>query len=801
MFVAAVIAIAVVFPLQSEVPGPRDGESTLPDDHGQGSVHRESAGAGDAGQPAAAPHRDTGEDEIGQWLVNLARHQGHLVGRKDPRAASLHVLALLEAATEVAPQFPESYYWLYDLYHRLGRTETARHALSRYVQLAPQDDGARLFRFEMEMQARQTAEARAEFVRSELAGGDPSPIYESRLRGWLGRHDYENRRMEEAGHEVEQALRLNPANLEARETAYELYGETEAPLQRVEMALQLIAMSPSQVNLVWDLAELLDRLSLHRPAQEWYTRAMDLHRRSESGPIPADLWQKLALSYMASESFAEAKKAADEALKAQPDMHAARLLRASASEALGDTRSAEADRQHVQKAYEARYEAVLAEGRSDEAVDMAWFYAYHAPDKDKALKLAEVATAGRSPPALARLAKGYALSANGRVDEALKVLKPLSETDPMAALERARLLIQRGDKGEALTILHKAADAQPSGIAYRLIRDLLKKQGEEAPPTPLRPRIVAALERFPRDVFDYYRRTGDFLKFTLSAEDNPAPPTGPINLVLRLENAGPFPITFGEGFMSRPLVAVTAELTGPETRRFESYLQVMMSERPVLMPGASMEKRVAVDVGPVREALLATATESRTLTVSAMFDPVYREDRLVAGLGSVTAGPIRIGCRGIDTSLDAVGALLDRAANGDVSERIIAANQMGALLAAAEAGRVGPGPLPVDGLRSRLARLLGDGDWHVRAHALVAAGWSPVEKTTTLPAAAKRVGDRNPAVRVLAVRLFAEQQRDEFAKALSHISLADPSQAVRTMARSYLSPESTVQARTDDPID
>jgi tetratricopeptide (TPR) repeat protein len=72
------------------------------------------------------------------------------------------------------------------------------------------------------------------------------------------------------------------------------------------MALQLISVNPSQASLIWDLADFLDRLSLHKEAQEWFNRAIDVHRLSNDKPIPADYWQKLAASYMASRNLDEA---------------------------------------------------------------------------------------------------------------------------------------------------------------------------------------------------------------------------------------------------------------------------------------------------------------------------------------------------------------------------------------------------------------------------------------------------------------------------------------------------------------
>lgn len=744
----------------------------------------------------ASPPKAAASDvlDVGNWLVHLARHQGHLVGRSNPRSAALHVMALLEAAKEIAPDCGEAYFWLHDLYQRMGRTAEAKVALANYVRLTPTDDTARIKLLSMEMDDRQTAESRSGYIRNELEAKSLSPIYESELHRWMAKFHHERGEKEPAGREIETALRLNAMNVPARQLAYEMYGETEAALQRVEMALQLIAMNPSQVNLVWDLAEFLDRLSMHKQAQEWYNRAIDLHRRAEAGPLSAALLQKLAISYLGSEDYAKAVESADEALKADPNFQPARLLRGNAQAKLGNAPAAQADQQEVLKSYLARAADIASNKNGDDAAEVAWYFCFHHPDKALALQIADIALAKRNPGSLAKLAHAYALSMNGQADAAIKELEPLAATDQMAALELAKIQLQRGKKAEAITILHKAAAIQPSGIAYNLIRETLAQHKETAAVPPLNNKIVSALDKFPRDVFDYYRRTGDFLKVTLRFANSALPATGPINVVIRLENAGPFPITFGEGFMARPLLAVTAKLAGRETAEFKDFLQVLMNSRPVLKPGDAIEKTVAIDVGPLREKWIALSTDPTTIEVTAMFDPVYQDGALAAGLGSMIVGPIKGERIPLDTSPSAFSSLVEQASAGDDAARAIAAESIGAHLAVAALNQ--PTAIPYIQLRAAYAKLLTDRDWRVRARAMCAAAWAPLEEGLT-KAAAPAVRDENAIVRLFAVRLFALQQGDKFKDVLDHISRTDPSQAVRTLARSYL-PELTQAQATKE---
>lgn len=761
----------------------------------------------DTESTSSASSLDPVDKELAVWLVNQARHQGHLIGRADPRSVSLQVIALLEASTAVSKECPDAHYWLYDLYSRMDRTDAAREALTRYVMMTPGDDAARLRLLELNLSHRQTAEARMDFVRSELKQKPLSRVYESELRRYLAHGHYERRETEFASREVERALRLNPMNVSARELAYEMFGETEPALQRTEMALQLIAMNPSQANLVWDLAEFLDRLSLHVQAQEWYNRAIQIHQRTDTGAVPKEFLHKLAVSYVCSGDFGKAKEVADDILRDSPECHTTRLLRAHAEQKLGLEDAAHEDLLHVSKAYEQRADDILKEKLRDEAAEVAWFYSYHQPDKDRALMLARLAVDAPEPSPLARLAHGYALRLNGQTDEALKALNPLASTDQLAALELAKAQLERGNRAQALTLLHKAAAIQYSGIAYDLIGDLLSKYGEAAPQSPLHDKVVAVLDRFSRDVFDFCDRPEDFLKFTLRFAEEPIPPVGPIDVTFRAENTGPFAITLGEGFMSRPLVAVSARVGGEDGLRFNNYLQVLLNSRPLLQPGDAVEKTTAVDVGLFREHLLRTVSQSLEIEITALFDPVYEDGKLGVGMGTIEARPIRTKRRGVETIPEGVTALLDQSKSQDPAARITAAELLGALRADAESRLSGTKAdgVPMDTITGALVTLVGDRDPRVRARAMVAVGWSKLDERITNAAASGVRGDAPPVVKMLAVSLFARQHGDKFVKVLRQLSRSDPSPFVRAMAESYLPRATNVTANREtdsinDPV-
>lgn len=748
---------------------------------------------------AAAPRADRSTTQIpainpnslGDWMVDLARHHGHLLGRTEPRKASMRVLAILEAAQSVAPDNAQAAYWSFDILSRLGRTDAALAALKTYVRLNKSDDAARIRLTDLEMATRQTAQERGDYLKKQIAETGLSRIVESDLRTRLAEYHYENRENDAAGEQIARALRLNPMNVAARRIGYELFGETEPALQRVELALQMVSANPTQSNLIWDLAEFLDQLSMHKEAQAFYIRAIEVHEAGSKGPVPPAFHAKLAMSYASSGDYSSAIKTADQAIKQSPQFNLGRIIKAYALRKSGDSSAADQEIEIANKAYAVRVDEVTKSGKPDEAAEIAWFYAYHKPDKVKSLAMAKVAMASKDAGSLAHLANGYALHANDLTDEAIAELEPLAEVDQFAALELAKIYTEKNQPARARTVLAKAATLQYSGVAYEVICEAMKGLGETPAPAPERKPLKEAVARLDHRMFEFIRKPGEFLAFTMRFVDAEPSPAAPIRVILQLKNKAPFAITFGEGFMVRPLAAISATVGEAEPAIFGSYLQVMLNERPVLWPGDSIEKMTTIDIGPIRDYLTQSIGREQAIELTAMLDPIYQDEHLVAGPGTIIAQPIMARRPGLDLTAPGIAAIIKRADSADAGVRAATADAVGAILATA-VGKFGGVPAGVDtgSLRAALATLLADRDILVKAHALVAASGAPLDDATTV-AAAPAIQDGRTAIRLLAVRLFAERQGGKFNKALDALATSDTDRSVRMMARSYLNDSQT----------
>ncbi|MFO0974484.1 MAG: HEAT repeat domain-containing protein [Phycisphaerae bacterium] len=721
-----------------------------------------------------------------QWLVHLAQHHGHTVGRSDPRGVTLHVLALMQAAAQVDPTLPAPLLWQFDLLGRIDRPQQASAALKQYVDLNPRDETAHLLYIAGELDHTQTAEARAEFLRQRLTRPNLPKSVSSDLYRRLAEYHHERHEIEEAGRAVENALRLMPSNIAARRLSYEMFGETEPALQRVELALTLISVNPGQVNLLWELGGMLDSLSLHREAQEWYLRAIELHQQMARTPISAEQWLQLAQSYVNSKDVKPAQEAAGKALAADANCDRARLLLATLGGSEKGT-GGDGDLEALAAKFATQADQVIAERNIARAAELAWFFAYHHPDAARAIKLAQIATRDPNASLLAQRALGYALVQSGKFDEALGVLQPLAARDQLAAVGAAKALLGLQREGDAKTLLHKAAMLGFSGAGFDEVCQLLAKFGEKPPMKPGHEKIVQAVQRFDRRVFDYFKRPGEFLKLSLATEAAALPAVGPWRVKVRLENVGPFPITVGEEMMAQPLVLFSVQLGEQKSGRYENYHQVLLNRRPVLVPGDVIEETATLDVGPLREQLIRAASWSTSVRIEALFDPVATASGYASGPTTVAATPLELKRTGLPRERGGIKVILARLGDANVETRLRTIDEIGAILAEMTQESSGNDGAEARALRRRLVQLAGDAEWTVRARAIEALRWSP-QPEETLGQLAPTLKDSQFVVQMMAVRFFAQQQGAKFGKVLERMADEASEPAVRLLARSYVQP-------------
>ena len=539
----------------------------------------------------------------GKWLLDVGRHDAALRQAAPTDADAVHVLTLVQAAARLQPGLPEAYYWQYDLFSRLGQHAQALDALDHYVHLQPDDRVAQLRWIELRVEQAQTAEDRINFCCKLLERDDLPDLVRSDLHYHLAVLGYRRGEDNLADQHLELAVRLCPHNIAASRLAVEMGRQNGKAISQVRVVLSLIAASPARLDLVWQLGQLLDDLSLHAQARSWYEHALAMHRRSHPDwPPPAPHLFDLARSLADAGELRKALEVCQQAIEADPSYTRARLLLWHVASKLGQDDLARQQLDAVDQQYQQRRAAVVQQRDWQAAARMAWFYAIYRPDPQRATELAALAVGASGSHPEAMRAMGFAALAADDFDKAVEALKPLAEADQTAALGLARAYLGKGQKSEALNVLGRAAAMRYSGVIFEQIADLLAQDQQPVPQPPDRSDILKLLSNFDRRVLEFAEDPDKFIELSVRPADDSAtvPLSGPWLMRFELRNIGQVPITLGADMMVNPEVLVSIVDQADRDRRFDNTCVVWLNRTPVLMPGQSIAATQSVDVGPVR---------------------------------------------------------------------------------------------------------------------------------------------------------------------------------------------------------
>lgn len=244
--------------------------------------------------PAAGEPRSAGK-----WLVDLGRDYAQSPQAGLSNADAEITLLFMTAATRVEPGLAEGYRWQHELLTALGRSTEAIRALSRYVELKPQDTPSHLLWISSTIDLLQTAKARADFCRQYLQRGDLPDVIVGVLHYRLADFHLNRGELAEARREAEAALEADPLNVAARMVLDELIdlegsdttwladpdAEDERRARRLIAELRL---NPAATSAAWELANLLRDWGLTDQANRWYEHAARIFRLIPPGTPPAE---------------------------------------------------------------------------------------------------------------------------------------------------------------------------------------------------------------------------------------------------------------------------------------------------------------------------------------------------------------------------------------------------------------------------------------------------------------------------------------------------------------------------------
>lgn len=565
-------------------------------------------------------------------LTDHAHHTGLVSNRSDPRQSAEVALCWLDAALRFDPDQPDALKWKYDLTARLGRRAEAFKALEAYVRVAPDDAIATIAWIGQAAANLQTAEERIDFYTKQLAVARPSEL-RSTLHVELARVHAGRGETASARKHIAAALDDWPFNPAAIRLDAEIAGTQSTPLTRVRTLVAQAMNQPRSAETMWELARLLDGLSMHDDAHTWDERALViLRRRLPNYHPPKKLLFDRAQSAYDNGDNPGAAAYCESALATDPAYHEAEMLLTKTLRRLGQ--------QDTANARLARFRARINEALRDtaslsafEAAQFAWFHLEIDPDFTKADRLSERAIAAAPNNPVVQRVRAVALLRNYRTKDARKLLIRRPESDQWAAAAMAEILIADGNRKDAIRILRTGERQRYSGDAYARVVRTLRNIGELTAKPPDRTPIRNASAAFDDRVLDYLKNPRDYLTLSVELNRQPIQPSDPLTCDIRLTNKGPITITLSQGDAHATDVIVdiameAASLPAPVSR--SAYLSVSMNRRVILPPGESILVRQSLNIGVAREILAShddrDAISTFTFTTSPVLSSTARQN-------------------------------------------------------------------------------------------------------------------------------------------------------------------------------
>ncbi|MBN1344507.1 MAG: hypothetical protein JXQ73_17590 [Phycisphaerae bacterium] len=729
-----------------------------------------------------------------QWLVDCGRdYASRLRGRPTFEDLKI-VLAIMTAAQRLDPNNPEPYRWQAELLADLDRPDEALAALHACAQRDPSDVTASLQWIGLSVANLQTVETREQFIRKQLAQATHQPFIACDAYRRLAEIALTRGDNAEARKLTEAAIELVPNDLAANDVALRVYTGPEDRPARVRAALALVTANPMRVDFVWQLAKLLDDLSLHRQAQPWYAYALEIDKVTHPGREPlAELLFDLARSQADGGDLEPALETAKEAVRVDPDYVRARLLMVHVLRKLDRGQDALAQIRAVGEHYAKLTEQVVKTPDPLLAAQMAWYYALYDKRPDEAMRFAKIAVDVPAPDDTARRAYGFAALAKNDLPEAERALKDLAATDQMAAVGLARVYLATKRAHLITAVLQNAARLRATGVAHDEIAQMLKTNGLSAPPAPQHQDVQDILAKVNRAPLTFYKEPAKSIRLTAAFDTKDLTVGQPWSVTFELANVTTFGLTLGQGRTISGKVLVLLDTAGDRDRRFDNGLLVELDRLPLLEPGNSVRLTQTIDVGTIRKEMTATPQATQQIRLTAILNPVRSPDgKWTHGLGGVTAPQAQASRAALNATQSEIKSQRDALSAGRPADVVRAARILASLIAEREeiqAGKLKYKAASVDA--TALTRSLLDTAVDKRHNPIVRARiietFREVKLTNDIiKSLSAGLSDDDWLVRLMTVWLFAHKQGPAFARVAERLAQTDPDPLVRDLVAAYL---------------
>jgi len=653
-------------------------------------------------------------------------------------------------------------------------------------------------------------EQREQILRSlGFAVGNKNIIFGASLISRLGMLAAEKPDRQSAGYYLTQAYKSNKHDKAAFTKLAELFPDRLGPEYYLEHLRLVLRENPANLETALKLAQYAERLELYETASQAYRYCADLFDYLyPDQPLPARVYIPWALSsYNTDKGQHKCIEIANMVRQSGRFDILVEALAGKAATKLGDSEQATAIfaaaaekanqllKQGPGKSKAGSQNPLESAGDQVTAAQFAWFYCFALPDPEEALNWANRAHAiePNSPSVAGILA--YALVMNGQNQWA----KPLIQSNPrtqISELALAKMQIADNDTDSAKETLNALIARDPGSLAAEQAKALLKDLGAEYIP-PIHPDVISDLLKsaFGESFIPVFTPLHETISVQFNIRGNKFPYGSTFGAVVVVVNNSDEPLIITDDGLFTGRIRIDAEVTGDLSASIPRLVSVTVRKQPWIEPGKSMLIPVKLVTGRLRRMLMTYPQASLNIEFTLYLDPVVTETgQLSNGLSKLPPTRLAVTRPGIELTSKYLRNRFNLISQGQQGQKVRTAQLFIGLLMEqyAMSNHVPPYKFVyADWMptmfrnallhESGLLRNQADGEWPVKTLTMAEMLYLPLDHELVSAVSERLTSDKWP-VRMMALYLLAQSQRDGFTKVLEWAVGHDQDRLVREMA-------------------
>jgi hypothetical protein len=378
---------------------------------------------------------------------------------------------------------------------------------------------------------------------------------------------------------------------------------------------------------------------------------------------------------------------------------------------------------------------------------------------------------------------------NGQMDWP-KVLIEDYEPSQISQLVLAKTQLAEGKKSAAIETLKSAIDRDPASFAAQEAKNILLKLGQQYIP-PIDPAIIltALKNRFGEEIGPKFTPPDQLISIALKLRGRQFSYSSSFDAVLSITNKSNDPLLIVDNGLFTGNIRIDANVTGDIQQQIPSLITKKVMPALAIQPGRSYSLPIRLITDRLKDILLSHPQASLKIDFTTYLDPIVTEN------GSIENGipqlrpaktiaermPLKITKKFLQNRLDSL-------ATGRQTQKIEAARLFAGLLKEHQLFAKQKPPYPYistewlpEILTSALQQNLADDNWIVKLQTMSVMLNLSLDYKLTL-AVSECLNHKYWPVRLTALFLLANDQKNQFQKVLDWTAKQDSNEYIRQMA-------------------